>query len=102
MLPTHYRLPSRQSVSLEVSQAPSRLVSHPSNIAAPFDADSTLANTGGVVNDLFDVQESGYATAMFAFASVAGPPLGNVISGFLAEAAGWRWLFWFYVSGSLY
>lgn len=61
-----------------------------------------LANTGGVINDLFDVQESGYATAMFAFASVAGPPLGNVISGFLAEAAGWRWLFWFYVSASIF
>ncbi|GHJ84635.1 hypothetical protein NliqN6_1037 [Naganishia liquefaciens] len=56
-----------------------------------------LANTGGVVNDLFGVEENGYATAMFAFASVAGPPLGNVISGFLAEAAGWRWLFWFYL-----
>ncbi|KAJ9104566.1 hypothetical protein QFC21_002064 [Naganishia friedmannii] len=56
-----------------------------------------LANTGGVINDLFGVEESGYATAMFAFASVAGPPLGNVISGFLAEAAGWRWLFWFYL-----
>lgn len=49
------------------------------------------------MNDLFGVEENGYATAMFAFASVAGPPLGNVISGFLAEAAGWRWLFWFYV-----
>lgn len=61
-----------------------------------------MANTGGVINDLFDVEESGYATAMFAFASVAGPPLGNVISGFLAEAAGWRWLFWFYVSGGVF
>lgn len=41
---------------------------------------------------------AGYAVAIYALSSADGPPLGNVISGFLAQNAGFRWLFWAYVS----
>ncbi|KAL0252953.1 hypothetical protein I308_102347 [Cryptococcus tetragattii IND107] len=56
-----------------------------------------LANTGGVVHDVFAVKEAGYAVAIYALSSADGPPLGNVVSGFLAQNAGFRWLFWAYL-----
>ncbi|KAK8850314.1 hypothetical protein IAR55_004231 [Kwoniella newhampshirensis] len=56
-----------------------------------------LANTGGVVHDLFGIDEGGLAVGIYALSSADGPPLGNVLSGFLAQVQGWRWLFWAYL-----
>jgi len=60
-----------------------------------FSGSAPLANTGGVVHDLFARDESGYAVALYALSSTDGPPFGNVVSGFIAQEKGWRWLFWF-------
>ncbi|TYJ55740.1 hypothetical protein B9479_003516 [Cryptococcus floricola] len=62
-----------------------------------FAGSTPLANTGGVVHDVFAVKEAGYAVAIYALSSADGPALGNVISGYLAQEAGWRWLFWTYL-----
>jgi hypothetical protein len=35
--------------------------------------------------------------ALYALSSVDGPPLGNALSGYIAQEKGWRWLFWFYL-----
>ncbi|WVQ93715.1 hypothetical protein IAU59_000792 [Kwoniella sp. CBS 9459] len=56
-----------------------------------------LANTGGVVHDLFGVDEGALAVGIYALSSADGPPLGNALSGFLAQEQGWRWLFWAYL-----
>lgn len=53
---------------------------------------SPLTNAGGVIADMFPARERGIATAIFAAAPFLGPALGPVIGGFLAQAAGWRWL----------
>ncbi|WRT63889.1 uncharacterized protein IL334_000815 [Kwoniella shivajii] len=56
-----------------------------------------LANTGGVVHDLFGIDECGMAVAIYALSSADGPPLGNALSGYLAQTQGWRWLYWTYL-----
>ncbi|KAG5927649.1 hypothetical protein E4U53_002832 [Claviceps sorghi] len=53
---------------------------------------SSLTNSGGVIADLFTARERGIATSIFALAPFLGPALGPVVSGFLAGAAGWRWV----------
>ncbi|KZP30509.1 MFS general substrate transporter [Athelia psychrophila] len=62
-----------------------------------FFGSTPLANTGGVVHDLFGRDEGGYAVAIYALSSTNGPPFGNLISGFIAQEKGWRWLFWVYL-----
>ncbi|KAG5927400.1 hypothetical protein E4U42_002296 [Claviceps africana] len=53
---------------------------------------SPLTNSGGVIADLFTARERGIATSIFALAPFLGPALGPIVSGFLAGAAGWRWV----------
>ncbi|KAG5981923.1 hypothetical protein E4U54_006450 [Claviceps lovelessii] len=53
---------------------------------------SPLTNSGGVIADLFPARERGIATSIFSLAPFLGPALGPIVSGFLAEAAGWRWV----------
>ncbi len=49
------------------------------------------------MHDVFTTLEGGYAVALYALSSVDGPPLGNALSGYLAQNKGWRWLFWVYL-----
>lgn len=53
-----------------------------------------LANTGGVVSDLWARDESGPAMAVYVFGSTIGPQVGNVYAGFIAQKLGWRWVFY--------
>lgn len=71
---------------------------------------SPLTNSGGVIADMFSAKERGFATAVFAAAPFLGPSLGEftypkksidkiiltssgpIVSGFLGEAEGWRWI----------
>lgn len=49
---------------------------------------------GGSVSDVFSQKERGGAMALFALGPLIGPVIGPVAGGYLAEAAGWRWIFW--------
>ncbi|PHH68594.1 hypothetical protein CDD80_7409 [Ophiocordyceps camponoti-rufipedis] len=53
---------------------------------------SPLTNSGGVIADMFSAGERGLATSVFSLAPFLGPALGPIASGFLGEAAGWRWI----------
>ncbi|KAI1747785.1 synaptic vesicle transporter [Xylaria castorea] len=53
-----------------------------------------LSIGGGIVSDLFDSNERGVATAVFALGPLLGPVIGPIIGGFLSQASGWRWVFW--------
>lgn len=56
-----------------------------------------LANSAAIVSDVFPArllgQGMGAYIASFSIAQLIGPTLG----GFLADIAGWRWVFWFNV-----
>ena len=49
---------------------------------------------GGSIADLFKQEERGGAMAIFALGPIMGPTIGPVAGGYLAEAKGWRWIFW--------
>lgn len=53
---------------------------------------SPLTNAGGVIADMFNANERGIATSIFAMAPFLGPALGPIAGGFLGESAGWRWV----------
>jgi multidrug resistance protein len=49
---------------------------------------------GGTIADLIPQQYRGTAMAMYTLGPVVGPVIGPVAGGYLAEAEGWRWVFW--------
>jgi multidrug resistance protein len=58
-------------------------------------AGSTPITLGGAtVGDTFPEDRRGGAMAVWGMGPLLGPVLGPVIGGYLAQAKGWRWLFW--------
>ncbi|KAJ5172786.1 hypothetical protein N7492_005379 [Penicillium capsulatum] len=53
---------------------------------------SPFGNGGGTIADMFPASQRGIAISFFAAAPFLGPAIGPVIGGFLAAAAGWRWV----------
>jgi multidrug resistance protein len=53
-----------------------------------------LAIGGGVIADMFPVQQRGTANAMYTLGPLFGPVIGPIIGGFIAARAGWRWVYW--------
>lgn len=49
---------------------------------------------GGTLADLWRNEERGVPMAAFSAAPFIGPAIGPLVGGFLADAAGWRWLYW--------
>lgn len=52
-----------------------------------------LANSAGIVSDVFNAQERGVAMAVYALMPFLGPVFGPLVGGYVAEWK-WRWLFW--------
>lgn len=61
---------------------------------AGFFGSAPLTNSGGTISDLWKRDESGFPMAIYGLSSTGGPPLALVMSGYLAQNLGWRWLFW--------
>lgn len=55
---------------------------------------SGLANGGGTISDLIIQEKRGAAMALFGIGPLLGPVVGPVAGGYLAQAEGWRWVFW--------
>jgi MFS family permease len=53
---------------------------------------SSFTNAGGVVADIWPVEQRGMGLLAFSAAPFFGPVLGPVCSGFLGESKGWRWV----------
>jgi len=53
-----------------------------------------LAVGGGVIMDMFPVQQRGLANSMFTLGPLFGPVFGPIIGGFVSQRAGWRWVYW--------
>jgi len=49
---------------------------------------------GGVIADLFHREQRGMATSIYSAGPLMGPVVGPICGGFIAERAGWRWIFW--------
>jgi multidrug resistance protein len=48
----------------------------------------------GTIADLIVQEKRGVAMALFGMGPLMGPIIGPVAGGFLAQATGWRWVFW--------
>jgi multidrug resistance protein len=58
-------------------------------------AGSTPVTIGGAtLGEMFSVEERGKAVSIWSMGPLLGPVIGPVAGGFLAQAAGWRWVFW--------
>ncbi|KAK1757152.1 bicyclomycin resistance protein [Echria macrotheca] len=53
-----------------------------------------LTNGGGTIADMITQEKRAGAMAAFSIGPLLGPIIGPVAGGFLAEAKGWRWVFW--------
>jgi MFS family permease len=49
---------------------------------------------GGIITDLFPVEQRGTAMAIFTIGPLIGPSLGPIIGAFVAQSIGWRWDAW--------
>lgn len=49
---------------------------------------------GGSIADCIALQHRGKIMSIFFTGIFLGPVVGPVIGGFLAQGAGWRWVFW--------
>lgn len=52
------------------------------------------ALAGGVIGELWAVEERGRAFAVFMATPLLGPALGPILGAFIAQGADWRWVFW--------
>ncbi|CAF9908277.1 MAG: hypothetical protein ALECFALPRED_004368 [Alectoria fallacina] len=49
---------------------------------------------GGTISDMIIQEKRGGVMAIWALGPLMGPVIGPVAGGYLAQAKGWRWLFW--------
>lgn len=49
---------------------------------------------GGTIADLTTIQQRGTAMSIWSLGPLLGPSIGPIAGGFLAQAEGWRWIFW--------
>ncbi|KAF2267682.1 MFS general substrate transporter [Lojkania enalia] len=50
---------------------------------------------GGTIADLISCEQRGTAMVVWMMGPTIGPCVGPIIGGFLTQAKGWRWNFWF-------
>lgn len=48
----------------------------------------------GSIADLTTIKQRGTAMSLWSLGPLLGPSIGPIAGGFLAQAAGWRWVFW--------
>ncbi|KAK0649280.1 major facilitator superfamily domain-containing protein [Cercophora newfieldiana] len=56
-----------------------------------------ITNGGGTIADMIVQEKRAGAMAAFSIGPLLGPIIGPIAGGFLAEAEGWRWVFWLLV-----
>ena len=49
---------------------------------------------GGTISDMIRQEKRGGVMAIWALGPLMGPVIGPVAGGYLAQAKGWRWVFW--------
>lgn len=64
-------------------------------LLAGISASAPINIAAGIFADIFgDPRSRGRAMAFFMVATVLGPLIAPIVSGFCAETIGWRWTFW--------
>ncbi|ORZ03336.1 major facilitator superfamily domain-containing protein [Syncephalastrum racemosum] len=74
--------------------APNYAVLLAMRILQPIGSSSTIAIGAGIMSDIALPSERGGFYGFYSMGQVAAPVIGPVVSGLLADKAGWRWIFW--------
>ncbi|CAN8097713.1 unnamed protein product [Discula destructiva] len=61
---------------------------------AGFSGACSVVNGGASIADMVPLRRRGVFMGAFSVGPFLGPAIGPVAGGFLATAAGWRWVFW--------
>ncbi|KAI9430447.1 MFS polyamine transporter [Lactarius indigo] len=62
---------------------------------AGFFACAPLANSGGIIADIWDPSTRGIATSVFTTNVFLGPVIGPIVGSYVTVShLGWRWVFW--------
>jgi multidrug resistance protein len=55
---------------------------------------ATITIGSGTIADIMPREKRGKAVSVWSVGPILGPTVGPIIGGSVAEAAGWRWMFW--------
>jgi multidrug resistance protein len=55
---------------------------------------ATITVGSGTIADMMPREERGKAISIWSVGTILGPMVGPIIGGYVAEVAGWRWMFW--------
>ncbi|PBP26621.1 hypothetical protein BUE80_DR002411, partial [Diplocarpon rosae] len=55
---------------------------------------ATIAIGSGTIADIMPREKRGKAVSIWSVGTILGPVVGPIIAGYLAQALGWRWIFW--------
>lgn len=55
---------------------------------------ATIAIGSGTVADVMPRARRGRAVAVWSVGTILGPMVGPILGGYVADVAGWRWMFW--------
>jgi multidrug resistance protein len=55
---------------------------------------ATITIGSGTIADIMPREKRGKAVSVWSVGPILGPMVGPIIGGSVAEAAGWRWMFW--------
>ncbi|KAH7312044.1 major facilitator superfamily domain-containing protein [Rhexocercosporidium sp. MPI-PUGE-AT-0058] len=55
---------------------------------------ATITIGSGTIADVMPRQKRGKAVSIWSVGTLLGPMLGPVVGGYVAQALGWRWIFW--------
>jgi MFS family permease len=67
-------------------------------VFAGFGGSAAIAVYGGVLSDLWGLNERSKASGLIMMGMIFGPVFGPLIGGWVAERASWRWAYWVPVS----
>ncbi|KFY94343.1 hypothetical protein V500_03316 [Pseudogymnoascus sp. VKM F-4518 (FW-2643)] len=75
-----------------VSQNPSMLLAF--RFLSGFAGVATITIGSGTIADIMPREKRGKAVSIWSVGPILGPMVGPIIGGYVAEVAGWRWMFW--------
>ncbi|KAH8595870.1 major facilitator superfamily domain-containing protein [Bisporella sp. PMI_857] len=55
---------------------------------------ATITIGSGTIADIMPRDKRGKAVSIWSVGTILGPMVGPIIGGYVAEVAGWRWMFW--------
>ncbi|MCJ1343178.1 hypothetical protein MMC31_001370 [Peltigera leucophlebia] len=75
-----------------LSQNPSMLLAF--RFLSGFAGVATITIGSGTIADIMPREKRGKAVSIWSVGPILGPMVGPIIGGYVAEVAGWRWMFW--------